>query len=49
MKVEGERVKRTRLVQIARYVVAVEVEAVIHVCSCSAKCANTRTAGTRIG
>jgi len=29
MRVAGERVKRTRLVQTARYVVAVEVEAVI--------------------
>ena len=29
MRVAGERVKRTRLVQTSRYVVAVEVEAVI--------------------
>lgn len=29
MRIAGERVKRTRLVQTARYVVAVEVEAVI--------------------
>lgn len=31
MRVAGERVKRTRLVQTERYVVAVEVEAVIPV------------------
>jgi hypothetical protein len=29
MRVAGERVKRTRLIQTARYVIAVEVEAVI--------------------
>ncbi len=29
MRVEGERVKRVRLIQTERYVVAVEVEAVI--------------------
>ena len=29
MRIAGERVKRTRLVQTARYVIAVEVEAVI--------------------
>ena len=29
MRVEGERVKRTRLIQTDRYVVAVEVELVI--------------------
>jgi hypothetical protein len=29
MRIVGERVKRTRLIQTARYVIAVEVEAVI--------------------
>lgn len=29
MRIPGERVKRTRLIQTARFVVAVEVEAVI--------------------
>ena len=43
MKIAGERVKRTRLFQTARYVVAVEVEAVIPTDDASEPCYETET------
>jgi hypothetical protein len=43
MRVEGERVKRIRLVHTTRYVVAVEVEAVIPVDDPSEPCYEAET------
>lgn len=43
MRVPGERVKRTRLIQTERYVVAVEVEMVIPVDDPSEPCYESET------
>ncbi|HZZ77834.1 MAG TPA: hypothetical protein VFE62_04915 [Gemmataceae bacterium] len=43
MKIEGERFKRTRLIQTDRYVVAVEVEMVIPVDDPSEPCYEAET------
>jgi len=43
MRIAGERVKRTRLIQTARYVVAVEVEAVIPLDDPSEPCFEAET------
>ncbi|MCC6580624.1 MAG: hypothetical protein IT440_09290 [Phycisphaeraceae bacterium] len=43
MQIAGERVKRTRLIQTARYVVAVEVEAIIPLDDPSEPCYDAKT------
>ena len=43
MKIPGQRIKRTRLIQTARYVVAVEVEMVIPIDDPSEPCYESET------
>ena len=43
MRIPGERVKRTRLVRTARYVIAVEIEAVIPIDDPSEPCYESET------